>query len=152
MAAITTWHKSSFTRFLLVGVFNTVVGLGTSFLFYNVLHFGYWPSTFLGNTIGAIVSYTLNKTFTFRSNASIPSSLWKFALVILCCYGFSYGIGWLLGKAWSFMFPAFPATWIHNGAILFGNGIYMVSNYLGHKYFTFRVKDRIEDWKGDRNG
>jgi putative flippase GtrA len=152
MAGITTWHKSSFARFLLVGVLNTLIGLAAMFLLFNVVHFGYWPSTFIGNLIGAIVSYTLNKSFTFRSKVSIRSSWWKFVLVILCCYGFSYGTSLLLGKAWSFMFPAFPTIWLQNGAILFGNGIYMISNYLGHKYFTFRTKDRSKDWKGDKNG
>jgi putative flippase GtrA len=141
MAAITVWHKSSFVRFLMVGVINTLIGLGSSFLFYNVFHLGYWPSTFLGNTIGALVSYGLNKTFTFRSRVSVGSSWWKFALVIWGCYGFSYGTSLLLGQAWLALFPAFPTNWVHNGAILFGNGIYMISNYLGHKYFTFRSKE-----------
>jgi putative flippase GtrA len=152
MSAISTWYKSTFARFLLVGIFNTLVGLGTSFLFYNVLHLGYWLSTFLGNSIGAVVSYGLNKNFTFRSKSSIQSSWWKFVLVILSCYGFSYGTSLLLGFVWSVLFPSFHTVWIHNGAILFGNGIYMISNFLGHKYFTFRTKDQIKDWKGARNG
>jgi putative flippase GtrA len=152
MTTTSTWLQNSFVRFLLVGVFNTMVGLGSSFLFYNVLHLGYWTSTFLGNTIGAVVSYGLNKTFTFRSKATIQSSWWKFLLVILACYGFSYGASMLLGRAWSAIFPAFPTIWIHNGAILVGNGIYMISNYLGHKYFTFRTKDQMNDWKGENNG
>ena len=71
---------SSFARFLLVGLFNTLVGLSASFAFFNLLHLNYWISTFAGNTIGAVVSYTLNRTFTFRSNVSIGSSWWKFAV------------------------------------------------------------------------
>jgi putative flippase GtrA len=145
MAVITVWRKSSFIRFLMVGVFNTLVGLGASFLFYNVFHLGYWPSTFLGNTIGAVVSYALNKTFTFRSKTSIGSSWWRFALVILCCYGFSYGTSSLLGHIGTLIFPGFPAAWVHNGEILMGNGIYMISNYLGHKYFTFRSKKLVQN-------
>jgi putative flippase GtrA len=131
--------NSSFIRFVIVGVFNTVVGLGTSFLLFNLLELGYWVSTFTGNTIGAIVSYFLNKSFTFRSDVSVRSSWWKFALVILICYGLSYGASMLLANLCSYLFPSASPALLHNGAILIGNGLYMISNYLGHRYFTFRA-------------
>ncbi|MDF2648773.1 MAG: polysaccharide biosynthesis protein GtrA [Paenibacillus sp.] len=130
---------SSFARFLLVGLFNTLVGLSASFAFFNLLHLNYWISTFAGNTLGAIVSYTLNRTFTFRSNVSVGSSWWKFAVVILSCYGVSYGLSWLLAEAASSVMPSLRADWLHNAAILIGNGLYTIGNYLGHKYFTFRT-------------
>ncbi|MFD0697866.1 GtrA family protein [Paenibacillus sp. GCM10027628] len=138
MGQLKVWITSSFARFLLVGLFNTLVGLTTSFALFNLLHLNYWMSTFLGNTVGAIVSYTLNRTFTFRSQASVRSSWWKFALVILSCYGISYGVSWLLADILLSSVPTLHANWLHNGAILAGNGIYTVGNYLGHKYFTFR--------------
>ncbi|CAN7305255.1 GtrA family protein [Paenibacillus sp. LjRoot56] len=131
----------SFARFLLVGVLNTLVGLSASFALFNLLDLNYWLSTFGGNTIGAVVSYLLNRTFTFRSKASIGSSWWKFALVILICYGFSYGISWLLAEAISSYLPNASTNWLHNGAILIGNGLYTIGNYIGHKYFTFRTHD-----------
>lgn len=129
----------SFVRFLLVGLFNTLVGLSASFAFFNLLHLNYWVSTFTGNTIGAVVSYALNRTFTFRSTASVGSSWWKFAVVILSCYGLSYGISWLLAEAAGSFLPNLREEWLHNAAILVGNGIYTIGNYLGHKYFTFRT-------------
>ncbi|WP_240160053.1 GtrA family protein [Paenibacillus aceris] len=131
--------SSSFLRFLLVGVFNTLVGLSASFAFFNLLHLNYWISTFTGNTIGAIVSYTLNRTFTFRSKASVGSSWWKFAVVILSCYGLSYGISLLLAETVASLWPDMRTDWLHNAAILIGNGLYTIGNYLGHKYFTFRA-------------
>ena len=91
---------SSFARFLLVGVFNTLVGLSASFAFFNLFHLNYWISTFAGNTIGAIVSYTLNRTFTFRSNVSVGSSWWKFAVVILSLLWSSLMVlSWVLAEA-----------------------------------------------------
>ncbi|NOV00162.1 GtrA family protein [Paenibacillus sp. LMG 31457] len=131
--------SGSFIRFLLVGVFNTLVGLSASFAFFNLLHLNYWISTFAGNTIGAVVSYTLNRTFTFRSRASLGSSWWKFAIVIFSCYGLSYGSSLLLVKAAASLWPDLPADLAHNTAILLGNGLYTIGNYLGHKYFTFRT-------------
>jgi putative flippase GtrA len=146
------WFKSSFARFLLVGIFNTLVGLGISFLLFNVFHLGYWSSTFLGNTMGAIISYVLNKTFTFRSEVSVQNSWWKFAIVILGCYGFSYGISSLLGTGWTTLFPFTNPTLVHNGSILVGNGIYTISNFLGHKYFTFRKSKSTMVLEGAGNG
>ncbi|BFT75210.1 hypothetical protein PAENIP36_66520 [Paenibacillus sp. P36] len=116
-----------------------MVGLSASFAFFNVLHLNYWLSTFAGNTLGAIVSYTLNRTFTFRSKASVGSSWWKFAIVILSCYGLSYSCSLLLAEAAGVLWPELRADWLHNGAILVGNGLYTIGNYLGHKYFTFRA-------------
>ncbi|MFE5320232.1 GtrA family protein [Paenibacillus sp. NPDC056579] len=132
--------QHSFVRFLMVGVFNTLVGLGTSFLLFNLLDLGYWPATFLGNTIGAIVSYVLNKKFTFRSEVSVKNSWWKFMLVILCCYGVSYGVSNWLGQVVLRMLPHVKPVWVHNAAILVGSGLYTISNYFGHKYFTFRSR------------
>lgn len=141
MTSIKTLLTGSFARFLLVGLLNTLVGLSASFAFFNLLHFNYWASTFAGNTIGAVVSYMLNRTFTFRSNASIGSSWWKFALVIVVCYGVSYGISWLLAEAIGSYVTSASSAWLHNGAILVGNGLYTIGNYLGHKFFTFRTHD-----------
>ncbi|UJF34351.1 GtrA family protein [Paenibacillus hexagrammi] len=128
----------SFVRFLLVGVLNTLVGLGSSFAFFNLAHLNYWLSTFAGNTIGAIVSFALNRTFTFRSEVSIKNSWWRFAIVIGCCYGISYGFSWFLAGTASRLLPGVGPTLLHNAAILVGNGLYTIGNYLGHKYFTFR--------------
>jgi putative flippase GtrA len=130
----------SFARFLLVGVFNTLVGLSSIFVLFNLLHWNYWLSTFTGNTIGAIVSFTLNRTFTFRSEVSVQNSWWKFIAVILVCYGISYSLSWLLTSTVSPLFPDWRADWLHNAAILAGSGFYTIGNYLGHKYFTFRSK------------
>ena len=129
----------SFARFLVVGVFNTLAGLGTSFLLFNLLELDYWSSTFTGNTVGAVVSFTLNRTFTFRSSVPVRSSWWKFALVTAWCYGLSYGLGLGLASWLSPLLPAAADKLLSNGAILVGNGVYTISNYFGHKYVTFRA-------------
>jgi len=130
--------SASFIRFLLVGLLNTLIGLSASFLFYNAFGLDYWLSTFCGNTVGAIASYFLNRRFTFRSEASVASSWWKFALVIIVCYFVSYGVSLMLSGMIPAVWPGATESWMHNAAILIGNGIYTVLNYVGHKYFTFR--------------
>ncbi|MDR6553825.1 GtrA family protein [Paenibacillus qinlingensis] len=141
MTSLKPFLTGSFARFLLVGVFNTLVGLSISFVLFNLFDLNYWISTFGGNTIGAVVSYLLNRTFTFRSNTSVGSSWWKFGIVILVCYGFSYEVSWLLADVLGAYLTTVHTGWLHNGAILVGNGLYTIGNYLGHKYFTFRTHD-----------
>ncbi|UOK56276.1 GtrA family protein [Bacillus sp. OVS6] len=61
-------------KFILVGIMNTAAGLSAILLLLNVINVSYWLSTFLGNTIGAAVSYYLNRSFTFSSQASIKKA------------------------------------------------------------------------------
>jgi len=46
---------------------------------------------------------------------------------------------WVLAEAASSFLPSVRADWLHNAAILVGNGLYTIGNYAGHKYFTFRT-------------
>lgn len=127
----------SFLRFLLVGLVNTFVGLS---IMYGLLHFAglsYWLSTFSGNLSGAFISFMLNKSFTFRSQASIYETLYRFIIVIGSCYLLSYFIGirsafWLLQKL-----VDLPVSYVEEMAILLGTGFYTILNYFGQRQFVF---------------
>jgi putative flippase GtrA len=136
--------KHSFVRFLLVGVVNTIVGLSSMYLFLNGFSFSYWVSTFLGNVIGACVSYILNRSFTFKSNAAVGTSMVRFAIVILICYFISYFLG---EKIALFLFSqiSFLGTkYAQDAAVLFGTGIYTITNYLGQRLFVFKQRQAAE--------
>ena len=92
------FFNTEFLKFLGVGLVNTLIGYSAIFLFLNIIKIDYWFSTFLGNSIGAVVSYILNKKFTFNSTVPIPKSMIKFILVILICYGISYGISYFISS------------------------------------------------------
>ncbi|MFD2611217.1 GtrA family protein [Paenibacillus gansuensis] len=128
----------SFTRFLMVGVLNTMVGLGATYLFLNGIGTGYWVSTFLGNGAGAVVSYILNRRFTFQSTAHVGRSFGKFILVILVCYFVSYGVSLKLAEV-VLKGLGLKETLGKELAVLIGTGIYTVINYAGHRFFTFRA-------------
>ena len=132
--------KHSFVRFILVGVVNTFVGLSFMYLFLHAAGLSYWISTFLGNSIGACVSYILNRKFTFKSRNSISKSAIRFIIVILCCYFISYNLGknlvvWIL-KPYDF----FSGKLIMDLSVLVSTGLYTVMNYLGQKLFVFPSK------------
>jgi putative flippase GtrA len=127
-------RTNSFVRFLAVGVLNTIIGLTTMFLLMHAVGLSYWLSTFLGNTIGAIVSYFLNRSFTFESHVPIAKGGLRFAAVICACYFFSYAISRMLAKGVSGDFPIQEKDF----AVIVGTAIYTVANYLGQKYFVFK--------------
>lgn len=133
--------KYSFIRFILVGIVNTIVGLSFMYLFLHVAGFSYWLSTFLGNSIGACVSFLLNRNFTFKSQNSVVGSAFRFVIVILCCYFISYDIGkkfteWALN-----MLPFSFGNLTTDLAVLVGTGLYTVLNYFGQKLFVFPKKN-----------
>jgi len=129
--------RLTFIKFLLVGCINTVIGLSSIFIFLHVFHFRYWLSTFLGNSIGAICSYLLNRHFTFRSEAPVMSSLFRFVIVILSCYFLSYKIGLMVGEKVFANFD-FLRKYDQDIAVLIGAGLYTITNYFGQKLFVFQ--------------
>ncbi|NHM32613.1 GtrA family protein [Neobacillus terrae] len=130
--------QNSFFRFLIVGVINTCVGLSVMYLILYITN-SYWVSTFTGNTIGAGVSYLLNRKFTFKSSNSVLGSLFRFMLVIGICYFISYSIGlrissWLLESV-----LGLHSSYIKELAVLSGTGLYTILNYLGQRWFVFKA-------------
>ncbi len=125
-------------KFLLVGVLNTLVGNGLMFLLYNLAHLGYWPSTAISYALASVMSYFLNRYFTFKYNGSGYGVVLRFALNILVCYGLAYGIAqpliaWLLSSA--------SVTLRDNVAMLAGMCLFVGFNYIGQRFFAFREKD-----------
>ncbi|MGM0923540.1 MAG: GtrA family protein [Bacillota bacterium] len=125
-------------KFILVGIMNTAAGLSAIFLLLNVINVSYWLSTFLGNIIGAAVSYYLNRSFTFSSQASINRSLPRFIIVIVFCYFVSFSFA---KAAAEFIYTGFPQAFILTQdmlAVLMGASFYTILNFLGQKYFVFK--------------
>jgi putative flippase GtrA len=131
-------QTNSFTKFLFVGVLNTVIGLSTMFLLFNIIGTSYWLSTFIGNGIGALASFLLNRKFTFNSDVHFSKGAPKFLAVILTCYFLSYSISDSFTKV---IFEDFGISSVLGQgelAILLGSVIYTLSNYFGQKYMVFR--------------
>lgn len=124
----------TFLKFLLVGVFNTFIGLGLMFFLKNGLKWPYWIATFTGNTAGAAVSFFLNRAFTFNSKVAINKGAVRFTAVIVICYALSYSVS----KSFADLIDGGQdIISADNLAILIGSGIYTITNYFGQKWFVF---------------
>jgi len=129
----------SFLTFLIVGVVNTLFGTAIMFVLYNVFGCSYWVSSFCDYFFGSILSYFLNKHFTFHYQGTDWRSIVKFALNIVVCYLIAYSLALPLTRQvlqhWELSTPV-----VENVAMLVGTGLFMVINYIGQKFFAFKRK------------
>ncbi len=125
------------SRFIIVGVMNTLVGMAAMLIAYNVFHLGYWLSSAMDYIIGSIFSYFANKYFTFRAQQKSGSEIVRFVINILVCYLLAYSIAKPVVSAlladlnWS-------VSTVEQLSMLFGMCIFVGLNYFGQKYFVFK--------------
>lgn len=127
----------TFWKFLLVGIANTLFGSGVMFLCYNLLHWGYWPASAANYVCGSILSYFLNKYFTFQSREKGLGVVLRFVGNIVLCYLLAYGVAKPLA---SWVLSGAGETVRDNGAMLAGMCIFVALNYLGQRFFAFRER------------
>ena len=128
--------ESSLVRFLLVGVGNTLLSAVLMFLLEGL---GYWPSTAIAYIAGAVMSFFLNRSFTFHSNEDMGKAAVKFAINVAVCYVVGYGLARMLIRVPQEPY-AVPAIWYERASKLLGMCLYTGLNYLGQRFFAFRKK------------
>ena len=130
-----TWIDGTVLRFLLVGIVNTLVGCGAMFLLYNLAHWSYWVSSAANYVLGGVVSFFLNKYFTFRKREWSWGQVVKFAASVALCWLLAYGLAQPLVKR---VLTDWPVRLQENAAMLTGMCLYTVLNYLGQRFFAFK--------------
>lgn len=128
----------SMLRFLLVGVVNTLVGAGIMFLLYNLAGCSYWLSSAANYIVGGVVSYFLNKYYTFKNTERSWKQVLRFALNVAVCWLLAYGIAKPLALR---LLAGFDEKLQTNAAMLAGLYLYTALNYLGQRFFAFRAKE-----------
>lgn len=125
----------TFWKFVLVGVINTLVGTMVMFIAYNLFEFGYWISSAANYIVGSLISYFLNKYFTFKNKKKSLKQVFTFIANILICYLVAYGIAkplisWIL-KGYS--------SWMQDNISMFlGMIFFVLLNYVGQRMFVFK--------------
>jgi len=127
----------SMLRFAAVGLINTAVGSAIQFGLYNLGHCSYWFSTAANYTLTSILSFFLNRRFTFRSRGRASAQAPRFALNILVCYLVSYKLAKVLVLK---LLSGCTQTVAENIAMLTGMAFFTCLNYLGQRFFAFRER------------
>lgn len=176
MGAIKKFFDIKFWKFVLVGIVNTIVGYGVMLGYYNVAaSFGwfngdinYWIGSAANIVIGSILSYFLNKYFTFQNKDSNKKTVLRFIINIAVCYLLAYGIakplitwvtvnwlgglstavaGWLSGL--SFFAQKSPGELTvlvsDNICMLAGSVFFVMFNYVGQRFFAFKTEEDKKD-------
>ena len=128
----------TFWKFILVGIANTLFGTAIMFIFYNLLHFNYWISSASNYIFGSILSYFLNKHFTFKNKSKDKKVIWKFIANILICYVVAYG-GARPAVHW--IFADYGRKLEDNLAMLVGMCVFIGLNYIGQRFWAFKEKE-----------
>jgi putative flippase GtrA len=128
--------------FVAIGIINTIVGLSSIYFFFNIVGLNYWFSTLIGNGVGMMLSYFLNRKFTFKYKENSGKSFLKFFIVVLSCYYISYWLGLHITDLCSPLFSNYIDL-KGNFSILLGSGLYTISNYFGQKFFVFNKRQNV---------
>ena len=121
-------------RFILVGIVNTLFGTAIMFVFYNVFHLSYWRSSASNYFFGSILSYFLNKSFTFRYGKTDFRSIFRFTVNILVCYLLAYGIA---KPVMRHLLSGYSVSIQENVSMALGMVLFVGLNYLGQRFFAF---------------
>ena len=105
------------------------------FVFYNVFHFSYWFSSASNYFFGSILSYFLNKSFTFRYGKPDFKSIFKFTINIIVCYIIAYSIARPVMRD---LLSNYSVSIQDNVSMVLGTLLFMGLNYLGQRFFAFK--------------
>ncbi|MBQ4347782.1 MAG: GtrA family protein [Firmicutes bacterium] len=142
MKKITSLIDDKLLRFIIVGVINTLVGSAIMFGLYNLANCSYWISSAANYGLTSVLSFFLNKKFTFRYKSGTKTAVWRFVINIAVCYTLAYAIAkplvlyLLSGKSQSFA---------ENVAMCVGMVLFVGFNYLGQRLFVFKEKEEAKE-------
>ena len=108
------------------------------FLLYNLAGCSYWLSSAANYIVGGVVSYFLNKYYTFKNTERSWKQVLRFALNVAVCWLLAYGIAKPLALR---LLAGFDEKLQTNAAMLAGLCLYTALNYLGQRFFAFRAKE-----------
>ena len=134
----------SIPRFLLVGVGNTLLSMVLMFVLEGL---GYWPSTAIAYAAGAVMSFFLNRHFTFHSEEELGRSAVKFAINVAVLWAVTHPLlqPWLAER----LQAVFVEKWANSVSLVVCMGLYTVLNYFGQRFFAFR-RDGKQAGKEDK--
>ncbi|MDR2072557.1 MAG: GtrA family protein [Spirochaetaceae bacterium] len=131
----------TFFKFIIVGVINTVVGSGLMFILYNLFNVDYWLASAANYIVGSIVSFFLNKYFTFAVKEWTLSMVIAFVVNIAVAYFTAYG---LAKPVMNYLLRHNPLKIRENAALFTGMCFFTGINYMGQRLVVFKARRNSE--------
>ncbi|MBQ2645410.1 GtrA family protein [bacterium] len=144
--------SKEFITYCIIGFFNTIFGISVAFISLNVFLLGYTLSTLMAYFFGNIVSFFLNKKFTFKNKDKSFFQFIKFFLTMLPAYVISYWLGYKIAHYLSVFFISFLKfltnlfaipleRLVDNFAVILSMAIYLFVGFSVNKFFVFKHKN-----------
>jgi putative flippase GtrA len=125
----------TFIKFILVGIINTIAGSSIMFALYNVAHLNYWLSSACNYVFTSVLSFFLNKYFTFSVRRWSAYMVIAFILTIALSYLIAYGIS---KPVVNYILRGSPQGIRENIALLSGMCFFTILNYIGQRLIVFK--------------
>jgi putative flippase GtrA len=122
-------------KFMIVGVINTIVGSAIMFSLYNLAGLSYWVSSAANYVLASILSFFLNKYFTFGAKEWSAQMVAGFVLTIVVSYIAAYSAA---KPAMYALLKSHSQKTRDNVSMLFGMCLFTGLNYLGQRFVAFR--------------
>jgi glycosyltransferase involved in cell wall biosynthesis/putative flippase GtrA len=126
-------------KFLIVGLFNTFIGLAIIYLAMYFLHFDEVAANATGYGVGVLLGFVLNKRWTFKNGNLLTTTFLRYILVI--AVGYTTNLETVLFFANRLNFDSYLAQ-------AFGILPYTLITYFGSKYYAFRDKKKHANSQG----
>jgi putative flippase GtrA len=123
------------TKFIIVGVINTLIGSLIMFLLYNAAHINYWVSSSCNYFFTSILSFLLNKYYTFTVREWSVFMVFSFVIVIAISYIIAYGVA---KPVVNYFLYNNSQKFRENIALFTGMCIFTGLNYLGQRFIVFK--------------
>lgn len=118
-----------FVAFFWVGIIAAVVHYALLIGLVEIFFYDPVSATLAGYVAGGVVSYALNRIYTYEAGRSLWEAGWRF--------GFVAAGGLVLTYALMALFTRWT-TWHYLLAQIFTTAIVLVWSFLAHKYWSFR--------------
>ncbi|MDM0081984.1 GtrA family protein [Variovorax sp. J31P179] len=126
-------------KFAMVGVLNTALGYAVIFGCMYLFGLGAVVSNVLGYAVGLVVSYSLNRSFTFRSSGARRVEAVRFVAIFLLAYLANLGVLVLSTRRFG---------WHEGVAQVIAGVVYFGLSFVLNKYYVFRGA-RVESAAAD---
>lgn len=135
MQLIKIFYDKTFLKFIIAGIINTIIGAGVMFSLYNIFHCSYWVSSIMNYVVGSIVSFFLNKYFTFKSKSFSFKEVIYFIINIAVCFFIAYGAAKPFAM---YLLSDYSVKVQENVAMFIGMVIFTLLNYLSQRFIVFK--------------
>jgi len=121
--------KNQFSRYLLVGAFNTAFGYAIIFGAMYLLVMSPMASNVLGYSVVLLFSFALNRTFTFKSTGKKISEIIRFLGVFVFAFGVNLTV----------LYVSIKFLLIHEAVSqILAGVVYVIISYIMNKFLVFQ--------------